>query len=335
MSARTIAIITDAWSPQVNGVVNTLQHTRDNLAAMGCQVSMLTPADYRTIPCPTYPEIRLSLHASGKLGKQLAALQPEHIHIATEGPLGLAARSFCMRNGLAFTTSYHTQFPEYIRKRVPLPIGVSYALVRRFHNAARHTMVATASQEALLRKWKFTNIVRWSRGVDTDIFRPNEREPIDLPRPLFTYAGRVAVEKNLEAFLALDLPGSKCVIGDGPELETLKKRWPDVLFAGYRFGRELARFMASADVFVFPSLTDTFGLVMLEAMACGVPVAAFPVTGPLDVVTQGVTGMLDNDLRAAALAALDLDRQRCREEALRHTWQAASRQFFDNLVPVC
>jgi glycosyltransferase involved in cell wall biosynthesis len=335
MSARSIAIITDAWSPQVNGVVNTLQHTRDSLASMDCHVTMLTPADHRTVPCPTYPEIRLCVHPSGKLGRQLDALGPDHIHIATEGPLGLAARRYCMRNGLAFTTSYHTQFPEYIRKRMPVPISVSYTFVRRFHRAAIRTMVATASQEALLKKWKFSNIVRWSRGVDTEVFRPDEPETLDVPRPVFTYAGRVAVEKNIEAFLELDLPGSKCVIGDGPDLDMLKRRWPEVLFTGYRFGSELARFVASADVFFFPSLTDTFGLVMLEAMACGVPVAAFPVTGPLDVVTHGETGMLDEDLRTAALAALDLDRRRCREEALRHTWQAASRQFLDNLVPVC
>jgi glycosyltransferase involved in cell wall biosynthesis len=335
MIDRSVAMVTDAWLPQVNGVVNTLHHTRDHLTLMGCQVTMITPADYHTVPCPSYPEIRLSLHPLARLGKQLDTLQPDHIHIATEGPLGHAARKYCMRNGLAFTTSYHTQFPEYIRKRLPLPLVVSYAYVRRFHHAAIRTMVATASQEALLRKWKFSNIVRWSRGVDTDVFRPDEKETLNVPRPLFTYAGRVAVEKNIEAFLTLDLPGSKCVIGDGPDLEKLKKRWPGVLFTGYRFGRELSRFVASADVFVFPSLTDTFGLVMLEALACGVPVAAFPVTGPLDVISHGETGMLDEDLRNAALAALDLDRQRCREEALRHTWQAASRQFLDNLVPVC
>jgi glycosyltransferase involved in cell wall biosynthesis len=335
MSAPSIAIITDAWSPQVNGVVHTLQHTRDSLSGMGCRVAMLTPAEYRTLPCPSYPEIRLAVHPCGRLGRELDTLGPDHIHIATEGPLGLAARRYCLRNGLAFTTSYHTQFPEYLRKRLPLPLGVSYAFVRRFHHAAIRTMVATAGQEALLRKWKFANIVRWSRGVDTDIFGPDDPMELDMARPLFTYAGRVAVEKNIEAFLALDLPGSKCVIGDGPDLEKLKKRWPGVLFTGYRFGRELARYVASADVFVFPSLTDTFGLVMLEAMACGVPVAAFPVTGPLDVVAQGETGMLDDDLRAAALAALGLDRRRCREEALRHTWQAASRQFLDNLVPAC
>lgn len=335
MNAPSVAIVTDAWTPQVNGVVNTLQHTRDCLAAMGCRVHMLTPADHRTIPCPTYPEIRLSVRPSARLNRQLGVLRPDHIHIATEGPLGLAARRYCMRNGLAFTTSYHTQFPEYIRQRVPLPLGVSYLFVRRFHQAAIRTMVATASQAALLKKWRFRNIVRWSRGVDTDIFCPDEAEPLEVPRPLFAYAGRVAVEKNIEAFLGLDLPGSKCVVGDGPDLERLKRRWPDVLFTGYRFGRELARYLASADVFVFPSLTDTFGLVMLEAMACGVPVAAFPVTGPVDVISPGETGIMANDLRQAALAALALDRRRCREEALRHTWQAASRQFLDNLVPVC
>ncbi|MEZ5542691.1 MAG: glycosyltransferase family 1 protein [Pseudomonadota bacterium] len=327
--------MTDAWLPQVNGVVNTLQHTCAGLTEMGCTVRLLTPFDHRTVPCPTYPEIRLALLPARRLHAQLDALQPDHIHVATEGPLGLAARSYCLRNSLAFTTSYHTQFPEYVRKRVPLPLRVSYAFVRRFHAAAARTMVATASQEALLRHWGFRNIVRWSRGVDTAVFTPDEREPLAVARPLFTYAGRVAVEKNLEAFLALDLPGSKCVVGDGPDLERLKKRWPGVLFAGYRFGRELARYVASADVFVFPSLTDTFGLVMLEAMACGVPVAAFPVTGPRDVVTPGATGILDHDLRKAALAALELDRGRCRAEALRHTWQAASRQFFENLVPVC
>jgi len=335
MSTRKIVIVTDAWSPQINGVVNTLQHTRDCLDAMGCRVDMLTPADHRTIPCPTYPEIRLSVRPSAKLGRRLDVLKPDHIHIATEGPLGIAARRYCMRNELAFTTSYHTQFPEYIRKRLPLPLGVSYRFVRRFHQAAVCTMVATAGQESLLKQWRFRNIVRWSRGVDADVFRPDEPEPLDVRRPLFAYAGRVAVEKNIEAFLGLELPGSKCVIGDGPDLEKLKRRWPDVLFTGYRFGRELARHLASADAFVFPSLTDTFGLVMLEAMACGVPVAAFPVTGPLDVVTQGETGILDNDLRRAALAALGLDRRSCREAALCHTWQAASQQFLDNLVPVC
>jgi glycosyltransferase involved in cell wall biosynthesis len=333
MTVASIAIITDAWSPQVNGVVNTLKQTREALTADGYRVDMLTPTEYRTLPCPTYPEIRLAVRPYRKIAQQLDRLAPDHIHIATEATLGSAARKYCLRNGLSFTTSYHTQFPEYLRKRIPIPLFVSYAAIRRFHSAASCTMVATPSQEKLLLEWKFRNIVRWSRGVDTDIFTPEEREPLDVQRPLFTYAGRVAVEKNLEAFLDLELPGSKCVIGNGPDLEMLKSKYPQVLFTGYRFGRELARHVASADVFVFPSRTDTFGLVMLEAMACGVPVAAYPVTGPVDVVTHGETGILDEDLRKAALAALDLSRERCREEALKYSWQAASREFAGNLVP--
>jgi glycosyltransferase involved in cell wall biosynthesis len=333
MSSTSLAIVTDAWTPQVNGVVKTLQKTRDALEQSGYQVTMLTPADHRTIPCPSYPEIRLALRAGPAIRRQLVALAPDHIHIATEGPLGLAARRYCLDNGLAFTTSYHTQFPEYVRKRLPVPLELSYAFVRRFHRAAAQTMVATPSQQRLLEQWRFGNIVRWSRGVDTDLFTPEQRVELDVERPLFTYTGRVAVEKNIEAFLKLDLPGTKCVIGDGPALDELRARHPDVMFTGYKFGTDLAGHIAAADVFVFPSRTDTFGLVMLEAMACGVPVAAFPVTGPVDVVTQAETGFLDQDLRKAALKALELDRGRCRSEALKHTWQSASRQFMNNLVP--
>jgi glycosyltransferase involved in cell wall biosynthesis len=333
MSSTSLAIVTDAWTPQVNGVVKTLQKTRDALGRSGYQVTMLTPAGHRTIPCPSYPEIRLALRAGPAIRRQLEALAPDHIHIATEGPLGLAARRYCLDNGLAFTTSYHTQFPEYVRKRLPVPLELSYAFVRRFHRAAAQTMVATPSQQRLLEQWRFGKIVRWSRGVDTDLFAPERRVELDVERPLFTYTGRVAVEKNIEAFLELDLPGTKCVIGDGPALDELRACHPDVMFAGYKFGTDLAGHIAAADVFVFPSRTDTFGLVMLEAMACGVPVAAFPVTGPVDVVTQGETGFLDQDLRKAALQALGLNRGRCRSEALKHTWQAASRQFMKNLVP--
>lgn len=333
MSSTSLAIVTDTWTPQVNGVVKTLQKTRDALEQSGYQVTMLTPADHRTIPCPSYPEIRLALRAGPAIRRQLVALAPDHIHIATEGPLGLAARRYCLDNGLAFTTSYHTQFPEYVRKRLPVPLELSYAFVRRFHRAAAQTMVATPSQQRLLEQWHFGNIVRWSRGVDTDLFTPEQRVELDVERPLFTYTGRVAVEKNIEAFLKLDLPGTKCVIGDGPALDELRARHPDVMFTGYKFGTDLAGHIAAADVFVFPSRTDTFGLVMLEAMACGVPVAAFPVTGPVDVVRQAETGFLDQDLRKAALQALELNRDRCRSEALKHTWQAASRQFMNNLVP--
>jgi glycosyltransferase involved in cell wall biosynthesis len=333
MNSKRLAIVTDAWWPQVNGVVNTLMHTRAALTERGYQVTLLTPQDHPTLPCPSYPEIRLALRPAPRLHARLDALQPDHIHIATEGPLGLAARSWCLRRGRAFTSSYHTQFPEYIRKRLPVPLAVSYVFVRRFHNAAARTMVATSSQEAVLKRWRFRNIVRWTRGVDTSLFSPEDCAPLNVPRPVFAYAGRVAVEKNLEAFLSLDLPGTKCVIGDGPALKALRERFPQALFTGYKFGKELARLLAAADVFVFPSRTDTFGLVMLEALACGVPVAAFPVTGPVDVVENGVTGVLSEDLHAAALAAVRLDRARCRAEALKHTWAESSRQFSDNLVP--
>ena len=335
MSDTSLAIITDAWTPQVNGVVKTLHQTRDALNRTGYLVSMLTPADHRTIPCPSYPEIRLALRPGQTIRRQLDTLKPDHIHIATEGPLGLAARRFCLINGLSFTTSYHTQFPEYVRKRMPIPLSMTYSFVRRFHKPAERTMVATPSQQRLLEQWRFRHIVLWSRGVDTDLFTPENRAVLNVKRPLFVYTGRVAVEKNIEAFLELDLPGSRCVIGDGPALEELKIRYPEVLFTGYKFGQDLASHVAAADVFVFPSHTDTFGLVMLEAMACGVPVAAYPVTGPVDVVTHGETGILDRDLRKAALQALELDRDRCRQEAMKYTWQAASQQFMSNLVPAC
>lgn len=332
VSGASIAIVTDAWEPQVNGVVKTLAETRNVLTATGNRVTMLTPADHRTVSCPTYPEIRLALRPGQRVCTQLRELQPDNIHIATEGPLGYAARRYCVGNGLAFTTSYHTQFPEYIRKRIPVPLGVSYALMRRFHNAAVRTMVATPGQEDLLRARGFRHIVRWTRGVDTTLFTPEDPLPLDLPRPVFVYAGRVAVEKNIAAFLKLDLPGTKCVIGDGPALHELRQRFPGVYFPGYRFGRELARYIAAGDVFVFPSRTDTFGLVMLEAMACGLPVAAYPVQGPLDVVRQGVTGIMDEDLRRAALQALELDRTACRRQALHYSWARATTQFLDNLV---
>lgn len=322
-----LAIVSDAWFPQVNGVVKTLSYTRDELLRLGHTVEMITPADFRTVPCPTYPEIRLSLWPGRAVARRLATLAPDAIHISTEGPLGLAARTWCVRNGFPFTTSFHTQFPEYVQLRTRLPLAVSYAFMRWFHNAGRFTLVATRTLRARLARRGFTRLALWSRGVDTELFRPRGKDLYEDARPIFLYMGRVAVEKNIEAFLALDLPGTKVVIGDGPDLGTLKHRYPAVRFLGYKSGEDLARHVAAADVFVFPSLTDTFGLVLIEALACGVPVAAFPVQGPIDVIDNGVSGVLDEDLRAAALKALDLDPAACRAAALRYSWAACTRQF--------
>jgi len=331
-----IAIVTDAWRPQVNGVVTTLSRTAAELLLMGHEVMVINPEQFQTFPLPSYPEIRLAFRPAGRVAQFLDDFQPQHIHIATEGSLGFAARNYCRKKTLNFTTSYHTQFPEYIRKRVPIPLPVTYGVLRRFHRSANRTMVATRNMREVLLQRGFANVVLWERGVDTGLFQPRDDETKLPPqaRPVWIYVGRVAVEKNIEAFLNLDLPGTKQVVGEGPALARLKAKFLDVQFLGYQFGEQLAATIAAADVFVFPSLTDTFGLVMLEAMACGLPVAAFPVTGPVDVVKPGITGILDNDLRKAALAALELDRAACRREALERTWQRATGQFVANLVPV-
>lgn len=333
-AAMHIAIVTDAWRPQVNGVVTTLGRTVGELTALGYQVDIVTPEGFRTAPLPWYPEIRVALMPGRAVAAQLESLAPQHIHIATEGSLGIAARNFCMQHGYRFTTSYHTQFPEYLRERLPVPLGLTYSVLQRFHASAARTMVATGTMRDRLRERGFDNLVMWERGVDTELFHPATSPVGDSREPVWIYVGRVAVEKNIEAFLRLDLPGTKQVVGDGPALKELQHRYPEVRFSGYLFGAELAAAIAAASVFVFPSLTDTFGLVMLEAMACGLPVAAFPVTGPIDVVKQGITGVLDNDLQAAAMAALNLDRSACRAEALSRTWRHATEQFAANLVPV-
>ncbi len=327
-----VAIVTDAWRPQTNGVVTTLARTGACLESFGHAVRFLGPEAFRTLPCPTYPEIRLALLPRRRLNDWLDEFAPDAVHVATEGPLGLAARRAMLRRAMPFTTSYHTQFPQYLRARAPIPLSWSYRALRWFHGAAERVMVNTPRVQQELGARGFDNLVHWGRGVDTDLFRPQPKTALDLPRPIFLYAGRVAVEKNIEAFLRLDLPGTKVVVGEGPAFATMRERYPDVTWTGYRYGEELAATVAAADVFVFPSRTDTFGLVMLEAMACGLPVAAFPVTGPVDVVTPGVTGVLDEDLRRAALSALDLDPARCREHALQFTWDAASRQFESHLA---
>lgn len=329
-----IAIVSDAWFPQTNGVVRTLNTTREHLETLGHAVRVVHPGMARSFPCPTYPEIRLAWRPGNVVRTQLDEFKPQCVHIATEGPLGQAARSLCLSRGWPYTTSYHTQFPEYLRARAPIPLGVSYAWLRRFHGRAARTMVATPSMQSQLESRGFTRLVRWSRGVDVELFKPRTSELLKhLPRPIFIYVGRVAVEKNIEDFLKLDLPGTRLVVGDGPARAELQARYPQAVFAGYKFGEELAEHIAASDVFVFPSRTDTFGLVMLEAMACGVPVAAYPVTGPVDVVATGVTGVLSSNLREAAGAALRLDRAACRAHALSYTWGRATEQFFGNLAP--
>src|SRR5580704_12446066 len=315
-----ILIVTDAWFPQTNGVVRTLAQTAAWLGRFGHEVRMLTPRDFRSIPCPTYPEIRLSLLPGIGVARGIDAFAPQALHIATEGPLGLAARRHCLRHGMRFTTSYHTQFPQYLRARFPIPIGASYRALRWFHAAAVRCMVSTASMRKDLAARGFKNLSAWRRGVDTEVFKPAPKEFLTLPRPIAAYVGRVAVEKNIDAFLQMAWGGSKIVIGDGPERARLQAQHPETVFTGYKFGEDLARHLAAADVMVFPSHTDTFGLVNLEAMACGVPVAAFPVTGPIDVIEDGVTGALDPDLAAAARRALKLDPRTCRERAVKSGW---------------
>ncbi|WP_199052642.1 glycosyltransferase family 1 protein [Aquitalea sp. ASV15] len=329
-----ILIVTDAWKPQVNGVVRTLTETSRELTQFGHQVDMITPLEFKTLPCPTYPDIRLSILPYRQVARRIAELAPHAIHIATEGPLGLAARRYCLRHKLAFTTAYHTRFPEYIAARTRLPLSISYAWMRHFHNAGAATMVPTQSIADDLRARGFTKVVLWSRGVDTNLFTPGERDRLDeSTAPRFVYIGRVAVEKNIEAFLKLDLPGSKWVVGDGPLMARLQREYPEVHFAGVFPQNELARFYRAADVFVFPSLTDTFGLVLLEAMACGTPVAAYPVAGPLDVVGNSGAGVLADDLRQACLDAMNIDRSHVRRVAEGFSWAAAARQFEQHLHP--
>ncbi|MDQ0509428.1 glycosyltransferase family 4 protein [Ancylobacter amanitiformis] len=335
-----ILIVTDAWTPQVNGVVRSLQNTAREARTLGAHIDFLTPGDFRTMPMPTYPEIRLALATPSMVGRRMDEIGADFVHIATEGPLGIMARRICLKRGRVFTTSYHTRFPEYLAARAPVPQALSYAWLRRFHNAGAGVMVSTPTLDAELRGRGFHNIMRWSRGVDASLFRPREHADMDalvrdLPRPIFLSVGRIAVEKNIAAFLALDLPGSKVVVGEGPARAELEARYPAVHFVGLKQGEELARIYAAADVFVFPSLTDTFGIVLLEALASGLPVAAFPVTGPMDVIGEAPAdapvGVLDNDLRRAALAAVDIDRGTARAYAQRYSWRACTEQFLSNI----
>jgi glycosyltransferase involved in cell wall biosynthesis len=326
-----IAIATDAWHPQINGVVTTLSRTKDELEKLGHEVLMITPAGSITIPCPTYPEIRLVLRPRRLIRKVFREFSPDAVHIATEGPIGLATRVHCMRTDRIFTTSLHTRFAEYVRLRVPVPLDWGYRYLRWFHGPARRTMVSVPSLRGELEKRGLRHLVIWSRGVDLSVFKPGNRQFLEGERPIFMYMGRVAVEKSVEAFLRLDLPGTKYVVGGGPDLETLKRRYQATRFTGYKVGEDLARHVASADVMVFPSKTDTFGLTMLEAMACGVPVAAFPVQGPKDLIRNGYNGYTDQDLRSAALQCLKVPSRHCREFATHYSWKACTEQFLSHL----
>lgn len=326
-----VLVVTDAWRPQVNGVVRSLEYMAEQAPLFGAKVSFLTPERFRSFPMPTYPEIRLSLTRPEKVGRMIAEVRPDHVHIATEGPLGFSARIACQRQGRGFTTSYHTRFPEYLSARLPVPEDWSYGVLRWFHRDAKAMMVSTPSLERELSERGFQNIMRWTRGVDTALFRPRRERVLDCSGPIFLYVGRVAVEKNLAAFLSLELPGTKVVVGDGPARQELERHYPKARFLGSLTGEDLARVYASADVFVFPSLTDTFGIVLLEALASGLPIAAFPVTGPVDVIGASGCGVVDQDLRKAAMAALEISPDQCRAYGETFTWRESARQFFSNI----
>ncbi len=336
-----ILLATDAWEPQVNGVVRTLTRVVKELRELGHEVEVIRPDQFKTLPLPTYPEIKVAIAAYEPVQERFKAFEPEAIHIATEGPIGLAARRICVEWKLPFTTSYHTRFPEYVSARLPVPLSVGYTYMRWFHRPSGRLMVATPTMRDELTRHGFRNISSWSRGVDTEVFRPRRDDEKDifahLPKPIFLYVGRVAVEKNIEAFLHLDLPGTKVVVGDGPQKEELAERYRDAVFTGSKFGEELSAHFACADVFVFPSLTDTFGLVILEAMASGTPVAAYPAPGPIDIIPGSGAGALaasaTEGLKEACLEALALDRKGVRAFAETFSWKACAEDFVRNLQP--
>jgi glycosyltransferase involved in cell wall biosynthesis len=329
-----ILVATDAWHPQINGVVRTLCALERAAAGLGASFDFITPEEFRTVPLPGYPEIPLALPNPRAIARRIAAAKPDAIHIATEAPVGFFVRRHCLANGLPFTTGFHTRLPDYVSARLPVPMHWTWSWLRRFHNAGNGVMAATPALADELASRGFRNVLLWPRGVDTDLFRPRRDADLGLKRPVFLSVGRVAVEKNLEAFLALDLPGTKVVVGDGPARADLQIRFPDAVFLGALEGDALARVYAAADVFVFPSRTDTFGLVLLEALASGLPVAAFPVAGPRDVIGTAPVGVLDPDLRAAALGAMEISREACREFALRLSWTESARRFLENIERV-
>lgn len=325
-----ILVATDAWRPQVNGVVRTYERLDSELAQLGVELAMLTPAEFRTLPCPTYPEIRLAVPGFHYVVERIGCIQPDAVHIATEGPIGWMTRTYCRQRAIPFTTSFHTRFPDYLSSRFLIPQSWTWSVMRGFHNGGAGMMVASQSLADELSQRGFERLMPWTRGVDTDLFRPRDVRLFGSD-PVFLFVGRVAVEKNIDAFLRLDLPGRKVVVGTGPMLADLTARYPEVVFTGKMLGEDLAACYASADVFVFPSLTDTFGIVLLEAMASGLAIAGFPVTGPIDLVVPGRTGVLDTDLRKACLGALELDRTAIRDHATQFSWPTAARLFISNI----
>ena len=329
-----ILIVSDAAPPQVNGVVRTLTELITRLTKLGHMVRLIGPAEFRTVPMPTYPEIPLAVLPGRKLGAMIEEFKPEAVHIATEGPLGLAARRYCIAHSYPFTTAYHTRFPQYLKPRFGVPEAWTYAALRRFHAKSQRVMVSTESVERELKQHGFGNIVRWGRGVDTERFQPRAKDFLPFPRPIFLHVGRVALEKNLEDFLSLDLPGTKLVVGEGPARRQLEARFPEAKFVGFKENGELARYYSASDVFVLPSKTETFGLVLLEALASGLPVAAYPVSGPIDVIGSSGTGVLHENLRQAALNALAIDPALCRARALQFSWDESVAQFLDNIQAI-
>jgi len=328
-----IAIVTDAWLPQVNGVVTTLLELQRGLLQLGHEPVMIEPSQFRRFACPGYREIELAWRPGRRVAQALRDAAPDAIHIATEGPMGSAARAYCLRAGLQFTTAFHTRFPDILAKALRIPERWGYAWFKRFHAPSSGVMVPSAGMQAILEGHGFERLLAWSHGVDLTMFSPVQDADFGLPRPVFLYVGRVSYEKNLDAFLKLDLPGSKVVYGVGPLLERLKREHPGVHWRGVVPREQLAAIYSAADSFVFPSHSETFGLVMLEAMACGTPVAAFPVAGPLDVVGSSDGGVLDTDLHAAALRSLQVPRERARARALEFDWNPVCRQFIQHLVP--
>ncbi len=324
---KRLALATDAWHPQVNGVVRVLDRLRRETPAFGLEIEVVSPEGFPTVPLPTYSEIKLALCSPSEVGRRIMAAGADYVHIPTEGPIGMAARRWCRREGMPFTTSFHTRFPEYLARRLPVPPDLAYAWLRRFHNAGRATLVSTPRLSDELRSRGFAKTAIWPRAVDTGVFCPGEAARLDFPGPIFMYVGRVAVEKNIEAFLKLDLPGTKVIVGDGPQRAELARRYRQAKFLGVHVGEDLVRLYRAADVFVFPSRTDTLGLVSIEAMGCGVPVAAYPVLGPADVIGDSGAGVLSEDLGAAALAALDIPGDVCRARALEFNWEKSASTF--------